>query len=43
VALEGGAMWRAAATRRPWAVSFALVTICVGYVLILAARQGPYW
>ena len=43
VAYEGGALWRASGARRPWAVSIALVTICIAHVLILAARQGPYW
>jgi hypothetical protein len=43
VALEGGTMWRAAGSRRPWAVSIVLVAICIAHVLILAARQGPYW
>lgn len=43
IAIDGGALWRAAGARRPWAVSVALVVICTGYVLMLAARQGPYW
>ena len=43
VALEGGALWRASGSRRPWAVSIALVTVCIAHVLILAERQGPYW
>jgi hypothetical protein len=43
IAVDGGALWRAAGSRRAWAVSVALAAICTGYVLILAARQGPYW
>lgn len=43
IAIDGGAVWRASETRRPWAVSVALAVICTGYVLMLAGRQGPYW
>ena len=42
VAIEGRALWEAM-PRRPWAISIALTTICMSYVLLLAARQGPYW
>jgi len=43
VAVELGALWRFARTRRPWTVSLALVVICIGHVLILAMRHGPFW
>jgi hypothetical protein len=43
IAIDGGALWRAAGWRRAWAVSVALAVICTGYVLMHAARQGPYW
>ena len=43
VVIEARALWEAMPRRRPWAISVALATVCMTYVLLLAARQGPYW
>ena len=43
VAIEARALWDTLPTRRPWAISIALATVCMGYVLLLASRQGPFW
>ena len=43
VAIDARALWDAMPPPRPWTASIALATICMGYVLLLASRQGPFW